>query len=750
METTAMQDVNAKLNQIFHQYMLMLRDPLIYLAINEETGGFSKTEMLGIKLAKQRGMVNAVKPDNAMKITKELESMINPAEDPEIAILLKLNTAGVYMLLGDMQAVRSTIQEATFFVQRNRVPYLELGIEAIKLLLSHRESKNIDIQLEALSNRIDEAEHPYFRCSLITWVGLIYMRNHYFEIALAYYTMAYEIAENNQMTTLSLELALWILQCAAELGKIELGEQFNIIGEELISRLRLPQYNFKQEYHYGKLKMAQEDYPAAVLFLQKSIASFKKGDIPVLSLYISSLRTIAEALNHLKEPSRALSYLIQAEEAVKQQNVLGKEMDLNLDIATTMVELDRWDEAIPRLITVADFYRKHQKNNKLLVTARLIAQYHAMNNNFEDAYKLLLEIDKINTHTILEVKLAHSQHSADKLRLITHESHEVQAKYNNLLREMSRRTYERFSGISEAARRVVDAATLAAMQKDSNVFLSGENGAGKKIVAQMIHYGSEESKGEFYNMNCSALPEKELESKFFGEPSSQVGDNLDKCGYFALAAGGTLYIDEVTALPMDFQMRLADVIESGHYLNRNSGKAEKITCRIISSSSKNMLRLVREGSFNLNLLNKLSTLEISVPPLRERKEDLPQLVENFVRNISWESSKSMPKIERSFYTRLSSYEFPGNISELKNIIEQLFILYYKPVWDAEILENITAFRETNVKLNSLLESDIQEIDRERIKQALRKTGGKQKYAAKLLNMSESTLCRRIQKYGIKR
>lgn len=333
METIVMQEVNAKLNQIFHQYMLMLRDPLIYLAISEETGGFSKTELLGIKLAKQRGMVSTIRTDDAIEITKELESMIDPTEEPELALLLKLNTAGIYMLLGDIPALKYTIQEATFYAQQNRIPYLELGLEAIKLILSHRASKNIDIQLEALSNRIDEAEHPYFRCTLIAMVGLIYLRNQNYDIALAYFTMAYEIAENNQISTLSLEVSLWILQCASELKRIELGERFYVIGDELISRLRLPQYRFTLEYHYGKLKMAQEDYPAAVLFLQKSIDSFKESRNPVLSIYIGSLRTIAEALNHLNEPNRALSYLIQAEEVVRQQNVLEKEMDLNLDIA---------------------------------------------------------------------------------------------------------------------------------------------------------------------------------------------------------------------------------------------------------------------------------------------------------------------------------------------------------------------------------------------------------------------------------
>ena len=496
--------------------------------------------------------------------------------------------------------------------------------------------------------------------------------------------------------------------------------------------------------------MSQEDYPAAVLFFQKSIAAYKELNNLGESVYIESLRLIAEALNKIGEPKAALSYLMQAEDVIKIQNRIEKEMNLNLMIATTMVELDRWDEAISRLITAADFYRKHQKNDRLLVAARLIAKYYAKKNNPKEAYEVMLEVDKINTQTIFEVKQAHSQFSADKLRHITQESREVKAKYERLVKEMSRRTYERFSGKSEAARGVVDAATLAAMQKDSNVFLSGENGVGKKIVAQMIHYGSEKSTGDFYNMNCAALNPKELEARFFGEPDKPNNEEQDNRGYFAIAANGTLYIDEVTALPMEFQARLAEILECGYFQNKNTGKREKASCRIISSSTKNMLNLVREKKFDLNLLNKLNVLEIAIPALRERKEDLPQLVENFVRNNSWERGKSMPKLEHSFYNRLSDYEFPGNISELKNIIEQLFILYYKPVWNAEILDNITAFKESRVSLHSLLEHDIEEIDKDRIRQALRKTGGKQKQAAKLLNMSESTLCRRIQKYGLKR
>lgn len=750
METTVMHEIQAKLNEIFHQYMLMLRDPLIYLAIDEDTGGFAEIEKLGIKLAKQRGMVSAIKLDKAKKLTEELESIVDFKEEPEIGLLIKINAIGIYMILDDATMLSTTIQEAIFLTQRSRVPYLELCVEGLKLFLSHRALNTIDNQLEALANRIDEAEHPYYRTSLIVIVGILYMRNRQFDIALDYYTLAYEIAESNQLSAVSLEISLWILMCSAELKKIELGEQFYAVGEDLISHIRLPQYKFAFQHYYGRLKMSQEDYPAAVLFFQKSIASYKKLSHMGYSIYIESLRIIAEALNKVGDPKSALSYLMEAEEVIKTQNRVEKEMNLNLVIATTMVELDRWDEAISRLNTAADFYRKHQKSDRLLVASRLIAKYHAMKNNPQEAYEVMLEVDKINTQTIYEIQQAHSQFSADKLRHITQESREMKAKYERLVKEMSRRTYERFSGKSEAAKRVVDAATLAAMQKDASVFLSGENGVGKKIVAQMIHYGSEKSTGDFHNMNCAALSPKELESKFFGEPDKPSNEGQDNRGYFAIAANGTLYIDEVTALPMDFQARLAEVLECGYFQNRNTGSREKVSCRIISSSTKNILNLVRGKKFNLNLLNKLNVLEIAIPALRERKEDLPQLVENFVRNISWERGKSMPKLEHSFYTRLSDYEFPGNISELKNIIEQLFILYYKPMWNAEILENITAFKESKVSLHSLLEHDLEEIDKDRIRQALRKTGGKQKQAAKLLNMSESTLCRRIQKYGLKR
>lgn len=750
METTMLQDIEKKINGIYHQHMLMLRDPLIYLAINEDIGGFSKEEKLAIKMAKMSGMVAAVKPKEALEYAKELDSQIDEQNDPEIALLYKLITAGAYVALGDATTLSALVQEALFLSQRSRIPHIKLHIEGLKILLSHKALNDVHDEIEALAHRIDEADHPYVRYSLLNRTGILHARNQRYDLALDYFSLAYEITESNQLCAASIEIALWILMCSAELKKVELGEQFYAIGESLVSRLRINAFDFAFQYHYGKLKMAQEDYHAAVLFFQKSIASYQ--DYPQLapSIYIETLRSIATSLNKLDSPEAALPYLMQAEELIKDQGLIEKEMNLNLDIAVSLVQLDRWEEAIVRLEEAAEFYRKHQKSDRFLTAGRLIARYHSMQGESGRAYEIMQEIDELNTQIILEIKQAHSRLSEEKLINITRESREVKAKYEKLVKEMSRRTYERFSGKSEAARRVVDAATLAAMQNNSNVFLSGENGVGKKIVAQMIHYGSENSAGDFYSMNCAALSEKELEARFFGKPGAKSDDEKDYHGYFALAQGGTLYIDEISALPMEFQAVLAEVLGCGYYQSGYSGGKEKITCRIISSSSVNMLYLVRAKKFNLNLLNKLSTLEISIPALRERKEDIPQLVENFVRNISWEHSKSMPKIEHSFYTRLNSYEFPGNISELKNIIEQLFILYYKPVWNSDILENITAFKQGKSVPHSLLEHDIEELDRDRIMEALRKTGGKQKHAARLLNMSESTLCRRIQKYGLKR
>jgi len=161
------------------------------------------------------------------------------------------------------------------------------------------------------------------------------------------------------------------------------------------------------------------------------------------------------------------------------------------------------------------------------------------------------------------------------------------------------------------------------------------------------------------------------------------------------------------------------------------------------------MQMLEQGKFRLDLLHRLNTLEIAIPPLRERLEDIPLLVEIFTRNIARETSKRLPQISDGFFERLNQYSFPGNVRELKNIIERIFILYYKPVWSAEILDHIDAFRRNQNLSGSLVEHNIKDIDRERIIEALQRTGGKQKTAAKLLNMSESTLCRRIKRYKLK-
>ncbi len=205
----------------------------------------------------------------------------------------------------------------------------------------------------------------------------------------------------------------------------------------------------------------------------------------------------------------------------------------------------------------------------------------------------------------------------------------------------------------------------------------------------------------------------------------------------------------MTEIPPEFQQKLLSALDTKSFIPVGNTLPRPIRCRIISSTGQDLIELFKESRFRIDLLHRLNTLEIKVPTLKERAEDIPMLVDVFVREYARETTKRVPTIKEGFYERLRGYDYPGNVRELKNIIERIFILYYEEQWTADILDNIYAFSRAGQLKGNLLQHDIQDLDKERIIEALKKTNGKQKTAAKLLSMTESTLCRKIKRYGIK-
>ncbi len=735
---------------MLHQMILMARDPLIYIAIDEESGSFTPEERAAIRVAKVHALLGALKLEEALALAIENYRELTLLDLPELAAFNIFALIGIYQRLGDHQAVKNYSDETAQLIGKNTPPDVSLLAKCIQITQKYLSFGPVQDAAELISERLDKAEHPYCRTSVLRCLGQIYNLCSEQETALNYFSAAYDVASQNQISIQSLQICIEMVSVCSQLGKYEIAERFYHLSSGLIEQLRIPAYKVDLNYNYGIMKNLQKDHHASVLFFKQSLEVLADNKVKLPLTHFDIYNKLSNTLNDLGESKQALEYQLEAEKLINETGTDEMKMELSSNIALSMISLKQWDEAISRLKAASHFYREHNRPLQLIRVTRLIAHYYEQHKDFVRAYAAMTKVDELNTSFINTLRNSNSHASELKLKEIMADSKALREKYDNLLLEITRRQAARFIGETKAAKRVIDSAVLAAMHQEASVLIQGESGTGKEVLAQMIHYSSAQKNAPFITVNCASISPSLFDIDFFGSAAGPLtGIEEERIGYFEQAGTGTLFMDEISEIPSEFQIKLLSVLDTRSFIPVGKANPIPIKCRIVSSTNQDTLEMFQSGKFRMDLLHRLNTLEINIPPLRERIEDVKPLVEKFARDFSRETTKRLPQIKDSFYDRLGSYKFPGNVRELKNIIERIFILYYAPVWTGEILDNIDAFRRNKHLSGSLIDHNIKELDRERIIEALRKTGGKQKTAAKLLNMTESTLCRKIKRYGIK-
>ncbi len=222
---------------------------------------------------------------------------------------------------------------------------------------------------------------------------------------------------------------------------------------------------------------------------------------------------------------------------------------------------------------------------------------------------------------------------------------------------------------------------------DITVLVSGESGVGKEHIPKIIHQNSHRKHGPYFAVNCGAIPEGTIDSELFGhEKGSFTGASTTRKGYFEVANGGTLFLDEIGELPLTTQVRLLRVLENGEFLKVGSSKVQKTDVRIVTATNKNLIKLIEEGKFREDLFYRLNTVEIALPPLRERKGDIHLLFRKFASDFAQKYGKQTIRLTPDAVHVLESYEWPGNIRQLRNIVEQISILETNRTIDGETLK----------------------------------------------------------------
>jgi transcriptional regulator with PAS, ATPase and Fis domain len=294
-------------------------------------------------------------------------------------------------------------------------------------------------------------------------------------------------------------------------------------------------------------------------------------------------------------------------------------------------------------------------------------------------------------------------------------------------------------------------------ESDVPVLIEGESGTGKELVAKAIHFNGPRKDRAFVSENCAAIPETLLESELFGYMRGAfTGATADKKGLFEAANGGTLFLDEIGDMPSEMQKKLLRVLQEREVRPVGGKRAIPIDVRILAASNQNLRRLCTEGRFREDLFYRLNVISVELPPLRDRREDVPLLVERFVNDFAKENSTAPLEVSEDAMAALTAYHWPGNVRELRNEVYRAAALSDKVIVPLILSESVRGrIAETPVvtglgekPLKEMVREVAEDLERKVIAAALQKSGGRKSQAARILGVSRPTLDAKLEAYGI--
>jgi len=323
---------------------------------------------------------------------------------------------------------------------------------------------------------------------------------------------------------------------------------------------------------------------------------------------------------------------------------------------------------------------------------------------------------------------------------------------NRTLRAALGKRYEHPNVVARSAKMQEVLATVEQVaQTNSTVLLGGESGVGKDLIARAIHEKSRRAAGPFVKINSTAIPENLLESELFGyEKGAFTGAAASKPGKFELADKGTLFLDEIGDVPPATQVKLLRVLQEREFERLGGTRTLKVDVRLIAATNRDLRAALEDGTFREDLYYRLNVVPIDIAPLRERREDIPDLVELFIHRFAAESGKAITGIKPEALQLLVNYYWPGNVRELQNIVERAAALAHGPVLEPSDIHLDAPRAKPSAQNNSFLPegTTLEQWEDEMIREALRRANGNKSQAARLLGLSRNALRYRLSKIGI--
>ncbi len=477
----------------------------------------------------------------------------------------------------------------------------------------------------------------------------------------------------------------------------------------------------------------------ALFVKQESILPSTINIVQAAALSISTQIKNRQAQQSLKQGNQLLSTIIntlnQGLIAVDAEgNVLCHNKTALTVLGTTEAQLvsynityilPQWESALPTLKRNERIFDEEVVFDNVPIKERYAVNYlpTVINTEFKGAVILIREMKRV--YTII----------------------------NKFTGMNARYTFEDIIGESYEMQRVIEYAKIVA-NSPSTILIEGESGTGKELLAQSIHNFSNRGKAAFVAVNCGALPEALIESELFGyDDGAFTGASKGgKPGKFELANGGTLFLDEIGEMPLDMQVKLLRAIQEGVITRVGGTKNVTVDVRIIAATNKDLKEEIKKGLFRLDLYYRLSVIPLRIPSLKERKEDIPMLINYFLQSKSLKLNKDVPEISPEVYRFLLSYSWPGNVRELENFIEKTVNLNGNIVWDVtkEHVKNlpnvgITPHRSSSGKTPIIT---LEEMEKKMITEAIKILESNISQVAKALGISRNTLYLKMKKYGI--
>ena len=681
-------------------------------------------------------ILNTGKFDKTLQFIDELFPIIKKANFEETAFKLLYNKAITYKERGDYSKALNILNSNIDNMKKsNRFTarfYIALG--SIYYQISNY-SQALEYFLRGYHHWLKE-NVPEKTSQCLNNIAIIYKEQKLYDKAIYYFTKAIEIKrKQNNINSLALSLVN-IGTCYSENKIPDKAEEYYSKALKLVKETNFHKVKSIIYNNIGNFKLNKNDRQAAEEYFRKAIKIKKK--IKDKWGFVNSSLNLIETLMSLNKKNEIEKILNEIEPLL---NTIHSNLLYNRFYKFKRVLSENYKN-----------YKEALYFNKIEQKYKNKLQKDTFNNKIA---QLDIEYDFTQKEKERKILQNKNEELAKKNIIINKKNKDLEKAYNEIKRkELSyhyvneRLKYSKGNeiiGSSEAVSNIRKLIKQLAKTPKTSVLILGESGTGKELVARAIHYNSNRRSYNFVTVNTPAIPHSLFESQLFGhKKNSFTGANNNHIGLLELANNGTVFLDEICSMPMEQQAKILRALEESKITPIGGNKEISLNLRILSASNNDLQKLIKKSEFRADLYHRIARFVVNIPPLRERKEDIPELIDYFTAILGTELNKKITKFENKALRKICDYNFPGNIRELKNIIERALIATTNSIItekEIQISENENSHDSENLKLA--------DNEKRLIKKALALSAKNQKKAASYLGISPKALERRMRKYGIK-